>query len=124
MQVSEPRQTDLVERATAFSLRSIKLYRHLDQQERAARRLADQFLRAATSVGANLEEARAAESRRDFAHKHSIALKEGREALYWLKLFRLAEFVPRDRIDPLMHEAHELVAILTALIRTTKRNGL
>ena len=107
----------------AFALRAVQLYRHLDGQERAARRLADQFLRAATSVGANIEEAKGGESRRDFAHKYGIALKEARETLYWLKLFREAGFVGSDRLEPLLDEADQLVAIPTTIVARSRRNG-
>jgi four helix bundle protein len=57
-----------------------------DSGDRAGWVLAKQFLRSATSIGANLEEARAAESRADFIHKYRIALKEARESAYWLLL--------------------------------------
>ena len=106
-----------------FALRAIRLYRHLDQQERAARRLADQFLRSATSIGANIQEAKAGESRRDFVHKYSIALKEARETLYWLKLFKEADLIEATRLDPLLDEADQLVAILTTIVARSKRNG-
>ncbi|MEM8600458.1 MAG: four helix bundle protein [Bacteroidota bacterium] len=114
---------DIVERTEDFALRAIFLYRHLAQQERAAQRLADQFLRSATSVGANMAEAQSGETRRDFIHKVSIALKEARESRYWLRLFERAEFVDAESVAPLRQEAHELVAILSAIVVNAKRNG-
>ena len=125
----EPKQdasppSDIAERAMEFALRAIGLYRHLEKQEHAARRLADQFLDAATSIGANIEEAKAGESRRDFVHKYGIALKEARETLFWLKLFDAAHFARSDRLAPLIQEADELVAILTTIVANTRKNGL
>ena len=115
---------DIGDRAMDFALRAIRLYRHLEKQERAARRLADQFLDAATSIGANIEEAKAGESRRDFVHKYGIALKEARETLFWLKLFDAAHFAESIRLAPLVQEADELVAILTTIVANTRKNGL
>jgi len=69
---------------------------------------------AATSVGSNLEEAKAAYSRRDFAAKNAISLKEAREALYWLRVIQRCQLAPEERIRPLLEEASELTAMLTA----------
>jgi four helix bundle protein len=76
---------DLTERAFAFAVQVVKLCRALDWQEPTSRTLASQFLRSGTSVGANLEEAQAGQSRADFLSKCSIACKEARETHYWLK---------------------------------------
>ncbi|MDX1439988.1 MAG: four helix bundle protein [Rubricoccaceae bacterium] len=115
---------EIGQRTHEFALRSINLYRHLDKKERAARRLADQFLRSATSIGANIQEAKAGESRRDFVHKYGIALKEARETLYWVKLFDAAEFVESERLDEFIKEADEIVAVLTTIVRRIRENGL
>ena len=87
----------------------------------AAKHVSRQLVRAATGAGANYEEARGAESRADFVHKLGIANKELREALYWLQLSREASLAMNDELDLLVREAHELVAILTASINTTRR---
>ena len=78
-------------------------------------------MRSATGGGSNYEEARGAESRADFIHKVGIANKEMREALYWLRLVGDAEFVTGDQLVPLVTEADELVAILTASIKTARQ---
>ncbi len=87
----------------------------------AAKHILGQLVRAATGGGANYEEARGAESRADFIHKTGIANKELREALYWLRLARDAELVINGHVDALVREADELVAILTASIKTAKQ---
>lgn len=87
----------------------------------SAKHIARQLVRAATSGGANYEEARGAESRADFIHKVGIANKELREALYWLRLAAEAALVPDSDLPALIQEANELVAIFTASIRTAKQ---
>ncbi len=69
-------QTDLLPRTFAFACRAIDLYRHLVKRGGPGRALAPQFLYAATSIGANEEEAQAAASRADFSAKQSIVLRE------------------------------------------------
>jgi len=81
----------------------------------SSREVARQLMRAATSVGANLEEADAAQSRPDFISKCTISLKEAREAHYWLRLLRASnQHVDGER---LARECDELVAILTTIVR-------
>lgn len=87
-------------------------------KDRAGKHIADQLLRSATSGGANYEEARSAQSRRDFVHKVSLAAKEMRESLYWLGLVDRARLAPHFDIPPLLREAGELVAILMASAKT------
>jgi len=78
------------------------------------RRVAWQLAAAAASAGSNLEEAKAAYSRRDFAAKNAISLKEMRETLYWLRVINRCQFADREVVQPLLAEAHELTAMLTA----------
>jgi four helix bundle protein len=80
----------------------------------------DQLFRSGTSVGAHLQEARAAESRADFIHKMQMALKEIREARYWLRLISVAEVLPIEILAGLIKEAGELVAILSQSVLTAK----
>lgn len=82
--------------------------------------LSRQFLRSATSIGANVEEARFGESRRDFVHKFKIARKEASETLYWLRLLHGSGFT-WAQVESLMKEVDELIAILTKIITTTER---
>lgn len=78
--------------------------------------VADQLARAGTAIGAMLEEGSVAASRRDMAHKHEIALREAREAVYWLRLLRESGFTASELRD-LEHEAGELGAMLTVSVR-------
>src|SRR5438105_1092545 len=88
-------------RAFEFACRIVKLHQHLLKQGAAKRSLAGQVLRAGTSIGANMEEAHAAQSKADFISKSQIALKEARETHYWLRLFIACGTVPPRRLLPL-----------------------
>jgi four helix bundle protein len=90
------------------------------QRSAGAKHVAEQLWRAATSGGANYAEARGAESRADFIHKIRVATKELREAHYWLQIIQRSNWVGRDRIDDLVGEFDQLIAILVASARTAK----
>lgn len=84
---SHPRKlVDITERALAFAVRIVNLCKFLEKNSAVSRTLINQLLDAGTSVGANLEEAVAGQSKADFIHKNAIALKEARESNYWLRL--------------------------------------
>jgi four helix bundle protein len=85
------------------------------------RRLADQLLRAGTSVGANLEEAKAASSRKDFVPCVQIALKEARETKYWLRVCAELRVGPDDLLKQLINEVDQVARILGAIVVKTKR---
>lgn len=74
---------DIRERTFDFAVRIVKLCQHLDKKPGVPRTLSFQLLKAGTSVGANVEEAQAGQSRADFISKNSIALKEARECLFF-----------------------------------------
>ena len=97
-----------------------KLCQLLDQTQGVSRTLADQLLRAGTSIGANTEEAQAGQSRADFLSKISIACKEARETQYWLRLLAATEVLPASRLTDLTSESTQLVAILTTIVRNTR----
>ena len=112
---------DIRRRAFGYSLRAIKLYRALQEgKDGAGWVLGKQYLRAATSIGANVEEAQSAESRLDFVHKYGIAQKEARESLYWLKLLAESGTIPSQRLRLLMKETEELFAVITGIILSAK----
>jgi four helix bundle protein len=85
------------------------------------RSLVDQLLKAGTSVGANLEEAKAGSSRREFLRYLEIALREARESLYWLRIWSELELAPAAQLRELQGEADQIVRILTAIVVNTKR---
>ncbi len=103
----------------------MKLCQFLDKNTDVNKRLTGQLLDAGTSVGGNLEEAGAGQSPKDFVHKNAIALKEAREAQYWLKLLRASyELEPpiEQGIVELIQESSELGNIVGKIVVNAKNN--
>jgi four helix bundle protein len=111
---------DLCERTFLFACDIVKFCRELGKEPGAPRQISWQLLDAGTSIGANTEEAKAAYSRREFAAKNSIVLRECREALFWLRLILATRLAPIERVEPLRQEANELVSIFTATVRRAR----
>ncbi len=113
---------DIRERSFRYALQALKLFQLLKlQRNDASSILSKQYLRAATSVGANLEEAYAAESKRDFLHKCRISLKEIRECRYWLRLISESGTLSTLQLTELLTETREIVAILTTIVKKTAK---
>jgi len=112
---------DVQDRAFQFACDVVELYDSLEKRSGSARVLGRQLLRASTSIGANLEEADAAQSRPDFISKCGIALKEARESYYWLRvMMRTRKISDADGAEHLLTECNRLVAILTTIVRKTR----
>lgn len=112
---------DIRERTFEFALRIIALCNELNRKTGACRDISRQLLRSGTSIGANAEEAQAAQSKPDFISKNSIALKEARETHYWLRLVIAAKLLPERRLVDLRDEAEELKLILGSIVVSAKR---
>ena len=108
---------DLRDRTFLFACDIVKFCQELGREPGAPRQISWQLLDAGTSIGANIEEAKGAYSRREFAAKYSIVLKESRETLFWLRVILATGLAPAVRVEPLRQEADQLVAILTATVR-------
>ncbi len=102
-----------------FALKSIQLYKTLLSKNEYV--LSKQFLRSATSIGANIEEATAAYTKKDFAAKMSISSKEARETLYWLRLIEAGGFIDHD-FKEIKSDCEELIRLLTAIVKSTQEN--
>lgn len=114
---------DIEDRSAEYAIRAVSVFRYLQKKrDGAAMIFGKQFLRSASSVGANITEAQSGESRADFIHKYAIAQKEARESRYWLKLIVRANLIPHKKISALLQEAEELVAIITAIIVNAKKS--
>jgi four helix bundle protein len=112
---------DIRKRAYQYAVRAIRIYQFLQKQrDSAGWILGKQYFRAATSIGANIEEAQGSESRADFIHKMGIAQKESRESLYWLHLIADSKVVSNSRLERLIKETDELIAIITTIVVKTK----
>ena len=101
-----------------FALRIIRLYQHLQAKKEFI--LSKQVLRSGTSIGANYSEACDAESKADFVHKMTIALKEANETIYWLKVLYGSKLISQKQYNDLMSDVEELYMVLTAGIKTAK----
>ena len=99
-----------------FSLKSIDLYKELINNKEFV--LSKQFLRSATSIGANVNESEAACSRKDFVHKLTIASKEARETMCWLKLIEYSEVLNYE-YEEIKKECESIIRILTSIVKTT-----
>ena len=112
---------ELKTRTKKYGLEIIRMTESLPTT-RTASVITNQLLRSGTSVGANYRAACRARSRADFASKACIAIEEADETMYWLELLLEAGIVPKDRLSALMEEANELIAILTAYVKTARAN--
>lgn len=99
----------------AFALQVIALYKELRAQREYV--LSNQLLRSGTSIGANVEEACAGQSRRDFLSKMAIAAKEARETRYWLLLLKESELATVD-VSAALRQVEEIIRILTSIVKT------
>ena len=104
-----------------FALRIIKFVKLL-QDDEIGRIISKQLLRSGTSIGANLRESYNAQSKADFINKLHIALKEADETAYWLELLYESEIINKQYFDSLYSDLEEIIALLTASIKTLKNN--
>jgi len=98
-----------------FSLKIISLYKKLQIEK--------EFIisRSGTSIGGNVEEALAGQSKKDFTAKMSISSKEARETKYWLRLLKQSELTSID-VNSLILDNDELIRILTSIVKTSQQN--
>jgi four helix bundle protein len=102
-----------------FALEIIFLYKKIRDQNEFI--LSKQIVRAGTSIGANVEEATAAQSRKDFISKMAISSKEARETNYWLRLLRDSNLCEGIDYNELIKESEEIIKILTSIVKTTSK---
>jgi four helix bundle protein len=117
----EDKPRDIRERTFNFSVKILQLCQQLNKIPGVTRMLVGQLLRAGTSIGANVEEAQAGQSRADFVSKYSIALKEARETIYWLRLLRECDGSVGISYDALLKEADEIARIIGTIIVNAKK---
>jgi four helix bundle protein len=106
----------ILEKSYAFALEIMALAKVVRDKKEFD--LASQLWRAGTSIGANVEEAQAAQSRADFRSKMGIAAKEARETHYWLRLTRDGKVLEPDRVSPLIDEIEAIKRILTSIVKS------
>jgi four helix bundle protein len=111
----------LQEKSLSFAIRWTKFYKFLIETHKEYV-LSKQFLRSSTSIGANIREARNAESDMDFIHKLGISQKETDETLYWLEILYKSEYINTEQYESLYQDANELLKMIRSSIMTKKRN--
>ena len=110
----------IAKKAYSFALEVVNSYKDLVQTKKEYVQ-SKQFLRSGTSIGANVNEAVCAQSKRDFVHKLSIALKEARETMYWIHLLKDSNFMIVQLFNSLSGLCGEIIKILSSIIITTKQ---
>lgn len=116
--MNEVKENIIVKKSYAFALEIITLYKILTEKKEFI--ISKQILRCGTSIGANVHEGVASESKRDFIHKLGIALKETKETSYWLNLLKDSDYITQAQFIPLANKCDELTRILNSIILTTK----
>lgn len=117
------KETILQRKSKAFAVRIIKMYRVLCEEKREYV-LSKQLLRSGTSIGANVREAKRAQTTPDFYAKLFVALKEAEETEYWLELLVETEYISQDMYESIYADNEELVKILVSSTKTIKENRI
>ena len=107
------------EKTRSFAIKIIKFCKILSEEKREYI-ISRQLFRSGTSIGANVRESNNAQSKADFINKLSIALKEADETAYWLELLIESEIIDKQQFEKLNKDLNEIIAILTASIKTLK----
>jgi len=107
------------DKSFAFALAIVRLTKHL-QCENQALVLSKQVLRSGTAIGAIIREAEHAESKADFIHKMTVALKEANETIYWLELLHLSGYMDSQAFEPMKSDADEIIRLLASIVKTSK----
>jgi four helix bundle protein len=110
---------DITDRSFAFAARVVRLVNSLPRTI-AGDVIARQVMRSGSSVGANVEEAQAASSQKEFSRRMEIAQSEAREVLYWLRLIAECGLISKDRLSDLVKEADELLRIITTIAKRSR----
>ncbi|MBL7695948.1 MAG: four helix bundle protein [Ferruginibacter sp.] len=112
-------ENKILELTFDFSLQIISLYKILVQQNEYV--MSKQLLRSATSIGANVEEANAAQTKKDFIMKMSIASKEARETKYWLRLLDKSQIIKYE-YEAYLKMIEHIINILTKIVKTSQES--
>ena len=114
----------IIEKSYSFALQIVELYKFLTQEKKEYI-LSKQLLRCGTSIGANVNEAQAAISKKDFIAKIAISSKEARESKYWLMLLKDSNYIDpsKQKVKHLFTEIDSINKILTSIVKSAQENG-
>lgn len=110
------------EKSFLFAIEVIQLYKKVSKEKREFV-MSKQFLRSGTSIGANIREAEYAQSKADFIHKLSMALKEANETDYWFELLHLSGYINFEDFQNVKQKISEQLRLLTSIINTSKKTN-
>ncbi len=109
----------IADKSFNFAVRITRLHLFL-KEEKKEFELSKQILKSGTSIGANVAESQDAQSKLDFISKLSIALKEARETLYWLRLLKATDFINETIFNSLYNDCEELIRLLVSIIKNSR----
>jgi four helix bundle protein len=109
------------EKTYLFAIEIVRLYMKMKKQNEYV--ISKQMVRSGTSIGANVEEAIAAQSKKDFISKMAISSKEARETNYWLRLLRDTKLLKGIDVKHLIDESEEIIKIITAIVKTSQASS-
>ena len=111
---------ELCKRTFEFAVDIAKLCVRLQERGAVVRRLSMKLLDAGTSIGANIEEGRAGQTKPDFIAKNFISLKESRETRFWLRVIGATDPPLQEELQPFLQEANEFIAMLTTSLKNAR----
>lgn len=110
----------IADKTYRFAIRVINMHLHISRSQHQVIAISRQLMRSGTSIGANVEEARGGQSKRDFSAKMCIAYKEARETKYWLRLLRDTGIIDSKLAASFLADIEEIIKILASIIKTMK----
>jgi len=113
----------LKDKSFSFAISVVRIYKFLTEEKKEFV-MSKQLLRSGTSVGANIREAKNAESTMDFIHKLGIAQKECDETIYWLELLKETDYIENGKFIILSDEANQILKMIKSTILTLKQKNL
>ena len=111
----------ILQKSADFAVRIVNLYKYISATYKD-KVIVTQLLRSGTSIGANVEEADAGISKKDFLSKMYISLKEARETKFWLVLLHRTQYINDTEFESIYDDCIELIKLLSAITKTTKEN--
>jgi len=114
----------VLDKSFAFAVRIVRLYKYLSNEKKEYV-LSKQLLRSGTSIGANVHEAQAGQSKADFVAKMAIASKEARESNYWIELLIKTDYldINDEHTKSLKNNIEEIIKLLTSIIKSSQTNN-
>ena len=112
----------IYDKSYSFALRVVKLSNYLKNEHKEFV-LSRQVLRSGTAIGALIKEAQFAQSKADFIHKLSIALKEANETDYWINILYDSNYLNKKMYDSLTVDVKEIISLLVSIVKSSKNNS-